>query len=81
MESYFFYKSLNEEPLNFIEFQESLQELTIEKAENNFLGVENTEEEITEDISSPFNPEDINIQQQLLSVKYLHELIQKMQLT
>ena len=36
--------------------------------------MENTEEEITEDISSPFNPEDINIQQQLLSVKYLHEL-------
>ena len=27
----FFYKSLNEEALNFIEFQESLQELTIGK--------------------------------------------------
>ena len=70
----FFYKSLDEEALNFIEFQESLQELTIEKVENNFLGVEDTEEEITEDISNPFNPEDISIQQQLLSVKYLHEL-------
>ena len=73
-EELFFYKSSYEDKMNFIEFQEFLQEFTMEKAGNDFLGVENTEEEITEDISSPFNPEDINIQQQLLSVKYLHEL-------
>lgn len=70
----FFQSSLAGGLLNFIEFQESLQENVIEKVENDFLGVENTEDISSEEISNPFNPEEIKIQQQLLSVKYLHEL-------
>ncbi|MGV3354421.1 DUF262 domain-containing protein [Streptococcus orisratti] len=69
-----FQRSLVGGTLDFIEFQESLQENVIEKAENDFLGVENTEDISSEEISNPFNPDEIKIQQQLLSVRYLYEL-------
>lgn len=79
--------SIDEGELSFIDFgsgedidfntlQEFLQEDILAKVVSDFSGVEETEDYNQEEIKSPFNPEDIKIQQQLLSVKYLYELYQ-----